>query len=261
MKALRELWNDGESTLGGWLSLPNSVTAEATARVGFDHVCIDAQHGVVSYSDIVAMVQAILLGGSRPIVRVPWNEAGKIGKVLDAGAHGVIVPMVNTVEEAKAAVRACRYAPEGARSYGPTAAGMRVDGAYADWARDNVVVIPMIETMQAVDNLDDILAVEGIHAIYVGPADLSLTLGLPPGNNDDSPAFVAALDAVVQACNKAGVIPGIHASGELAARRLAMGFRMVTVGTDLVAMKAGLQSDLAKASGSPENAQQSDGYS
>ncbi len=261
MKGLREIWNSGESTLGGWLSVPNTVTAEATARVGFDYVCIDAQHGVIDYSDVVGMVQATLLGKSVPIVRVPWNEPGIIGKVLDAGAHGVIVPMVNSVAEAEAAVRACRYAPDGARSYGPTAAGMRADGAYADWATDNAVVIPMIETVQAVVNLDQILAVEGVDAIYVGPADLSLTLGLPPGNNDDSPAFVEALTTIVAGCEKAGVVPGIHASGDLAARRMEMGFRMVTVGSDLVAMNAGLRSELAKARGSSGGSSKSDRYS
>lgn len=249
MKGVREIWNSGNSTLGGWLSIPNTVTAEATARVGFDYVCIDAQHGLIDYADVAGMVQAILLGGSRPIVRVPWNEPGIIGKVLDAGAHGVIVPMVNSVEDARAAVQACRYAPDGSRSYGPTAAKMRPDEDYTQWARDNVVVIPMIETVQAVENLDQILAVEGIDAIYVGPADLSLTLGLPPGNNDDTPAFVEALMTIVAGCEKASVVPGIHASGDLAARRLEMGFRMITVGSDLVAMNAGLRSELATARG------------
>jgi 4-hydroxy-2-oxoheptanedioate aldolase len=249
MKGLREMWNSGEPTLGGWLSVPSAVTAEATARVGFDYVCIDTQHGAIEYSDAVALVQAILLGGSRPIIRVPWNEPGIIGKMLDAGAHGVIVPMVNSVEEAEAAVRACRYTPDGARSFGPAMASMRADGAYVDWAADHVAVIPMIETTQAIAQLDDILAVPGIDAIYVGPADLSLTLGLPPKNNDDSPAFIEALETVVAGCKRAGIVPGIHSSGELTPKRLEMGFQMVTVCTDLLAMNLGLKSELAKARG------------
>ena len=102
------------------MSIPSPVSAEAVAHLGFDYVCIDAQHGGIDYSDCLPLIQAILLGGSRPIVRVPWNEPGVIGKMLDAGAHGVIVPMVNTVEEARAVVRACRYAPAGSRSYGPS---------------------------------------------------------------------------------------------------------------------------------------------
>ena len=121
---LRDRWRNGDTTLGGWLATPSSVMAEATARAGFDYVCVDTQHGAIEYSDAVGLIQAILLGGSSPIVRVPWNEPGIIGKMLDAGAHGVIVPMVNSVEEARAAVAAGRYAPHGTRSYGPSVAGL-----------------------------------------------------------------------------------------------------------------------------------------
>jgi 4-hydroxy-2-oxoheptanedioate aldolase len=244
---LRSRWHDGDTTLGGWLSIPSSVSAELTARAGFDYVCIDAQHGAIEYSDAVPMIQAILLGGSSPIVRVPWNEPGIIGKMLDAGAHGVIVPMVNSVAEAEAVVRACRYAPDGARSFGPGLAAPRVDAPYVDWARRHVAVIPMIETVQAIEVLDDILAVEGIDAVYVGPADLSLTLGLAPGNNDDEPSFSDALAAVVAACDRAGVVAGIHSTGSLTGRRVASGFRMVTVTTDSVAMRRGLDDEIARA--------------
>jgi len=244
MQGLRQTWNDGGETLGAWLAVPSTISAEATARAGFDYVCIDTQHGPIEYSDAVPMIQAILLGGSAPIVRVPWNEPGIIGKMLDAGAHGVIIPMVNTVAEAEAAVRACRYAPDGARSWGPTTVSMRTDVHYKQWAPDNVAVIPMIETTQAIANLDDILAVPGIDAVYVGPADLSLTLGLAPQNNDDEPAFIDALDTIVAACRRAGVVPGIHSSGVLTGTRRAAGFRMITVTTELLAMKNGLAAEL-----------------
>lgn len=247
MESLQDIWRGGGNALGGWLAIPSSVTAEATARAGFDYVCIDTQHGAIEYSDAVPMIQAILLGGSRPIVRVPWNEPGIIGKMLDAGAHGVIIPMVNSVTEAEAAVRSCRYSPAGSRSYGPGLAAPRVAGDYPAWAGENVAVIPMIETTQAVAALDDILEVEGIDAIYVGPADLSLTLGLPAGNNDDVPAFSEALATILAGCEKADVVPGIHASGALTRQRLISGFRMVTVTTDLVAMRNGLKTELAAA--------------
>ncbi|MEL6890821.1 MAG: aldolase/citrate lyase family protein [Actinomycetota bacterium] len=247
---LRDRWRAGRPTLGAWLSIPTPASAEATARVGFDYVCIDTQHGGVEYSDSVPMIQAILLGGSSPIVRVPWNEPGIIGKMLDAGAQGVIIPMVNSVEEAEAAARACRYVTHGgARSWGPGLAAPRVDGHYLDWARDHVACIPMIETTQAIAALDDILAVDGIDAVYVGPADLSLTLGLMPQNNDGAESFDDALATIVAACERAGVIPGIHASGTLTPRRLAAGFRMVTVTTDMLAMKLGLEQELAAARG------------
>jgi 4-hydroxy-2-oxoheptanedioate aldolase len=246
---LKARWRNGETTLGGWLSIPSTASAEIVTRSGFDYVCIDTQHGVIEYSDAVPMIQAILLGGSSPIVRVPWNEPGIIGKMLDAGAHGVIVPMVNSVAEAEAVVRSCRYAPDGARSFGPALAAPRVEGAYVDWARENVAVIPMIETVQAIEALDDILAVTGIDAVYVGPADLSLTLGLPPGNNDDTPSFDDALATVAAACDRAQVVAGIHSTGSLTARRVASGFRMVTVTSDAVAMRRGIDDEIARAAG------------
>ncbi len=248
MQTLRQRWNADQTTLGGWLSIPTSITAEATARSGFDYVCIDMQHGVIDYSDVPSMIQAILLADGCPIVRVPWNEPGVIGKVLDAGAHGVIIPMVNTVAEAEAAVRACRYAPDGARSSGPILAQPRVDGGdYLEWARENVVCIPMIETVEAVGNVDAILAVPGIDAIYVGPADLSISLGLAPGNNDNEARFTDALTTVVDACRKAGIVAGIHSTGDLTPKRLAAGFTMVTVTSDGVAMRLGLAAELAEA--------------
>ena len=219
------------------------------SRVGFDYVCVDTQHGNIEYQMAVEMIRAIEYAGTTPIVRVPWNEPGIIGKLLDAGAHGVIIPMVNTVEEARAAVRACRYAPDGARSSGPTLVQMRTDRPYFEWAQDNVACIPMIETVQAVENIDAILEVPGIDAIYVGPSDLSITLGLGPGNHDESAAFTDALDVISAACARAGVVAGIHATGALTPDRLRRGYRMVTVTGDLQAMKVGLGAELAQARG------------
>ena len=245
---LRELWADQQPTFGAWLSIASTASAEATARVGFDYVCADNQHGAMDYQATVGIVQGVLLGGSRPIARVPWNEPGIIGKMLDAGAEGVVVPMVNTVAEAEAVVRACRYPPLGARSYGPVLAGIR-SGEYAAGANANVAVIPMIETVQALQNIDDILAVPGVDAIYVGPADLSLSLGLAPGNNDDRAEFTEALLTITAACRRAGVVPGIHASGALAERRLQQGFQMITTSADLLAMRTRMGEELAQARG------------
>jgi 4-hydroxy-2-oxoheptanedioate aldolase len=246
MTTLRALWAGGGHALGAWLTVPSVVSAEATARTGFDYVCADLQHGALDYHDAVGLFQAVVAGGSRPIARVPWNEPGVIGKVLDAGAGGIIVPMVNSAEEAAAAVRAGRYPPDGARSWGPTVVGMRTAGGTAD-ANAAVAIIPMIETADALRRLDDILAVPGVDAIYVGPADLSLSLGLPPGNNDGAAAFDDALTAIAAGCRRHGVVAGIHASGALAARRLEQGFAMITVAADLLAMRAGLTAELAAA--------------
>ena len=155
--SLRQRWADGQETLGAWLTLANTHSAEAVASMGFAYVCVDTQHGAVDYQVTVELIRAIEHAGSTPIVRVPWNEPGIIGKMLDAGAEGVIIPMVNTVAEAEAAVAACRYAPHGgSRSFGPTVVANRHDD-YVTWARDHVAVIPMIETEQAVSNLADIL--------------------------------------------------------------------------------------------------------
>ena len=239
MTSLKDLWSSGAQTVGAWLSIPSSVCAEVAARSGFDYVCVDTQHGPLDYQATVSLLQGIELGGSNSLVRVPWNEPGVIGKMLDAGSQGVIVPMVNTAAEAEAVVRACRYAPNGARSYGPTVVGLRHDD-YVAWAIDHVAVIPMIETVEAVRNIDDILAVPGIDAVYVGPADLSLTLGLAPRNNDDSPLFTDALRRVVAACRNAGVVAGAHCVGGVAQRRAEQGFQMLTVSSDIAAMRQGM---------------------
>jgi 4-hydroxy-2-oxoheptanedioate aldolase len=248
MDTLRTQWNEGRDTLGVWLTIPSVISAEAVARVGYDYVCIDNQHGVNDYQQTVAMAQAILLGGGTPICRVPWNEPGIIGKMLDAGIEGVIVPMVNSAAQAEAVVRAGRYAPMGARSFGPVVAGMRRSNHF-DWAGDGIALIPMIETVEAIANLDEILAVPGFDAIYVGPADLSITLGLKPGNNDGSPAFDDALTTIVAGCRKAGIVPGCHATAALVERRLEQGFRMITVTSDSLAMRSSLVTDLTTARG------------
>ena len=240
---LRERWESGQIAIGGWLIIPSSVSAEVLGAVDFDYVNVDLQHGLVDYSNLVPMLQAIQLGTPTPTVRVPWNEPGIIGKVLDAGAMGVIVPMVNSREECEAAVQATRYAPAGHRSFGPTRVGA-VEGAdYFDRANTDVACIPMVETAQAVERIDDILSVDGVEAIYVGPADLAISLGLPDGTDDA--AFNDVLDTIVAACNRHGVVPGIHATAKLVAERSERGFRMITLGADLVALRGAVANDLA----------------
>ncbi len=247
METLRDQFRAGSTSLGGWLSIPHGLSAELMARAGVDYVCIDMQHGAIDYSDVPPLIQAILLADVTPIVRVPWNEPGIIGKVLDAGAHGVIIPMVNSVEEAEAAVRACRYAPAGSRSSGPILAQPRVDGSYVDWAAEHVACIPMIETTQAVAALDDILAVSGIDAIYVGPSDLSITLGLGPGNNDGEPSFDEALQTIADTAARHDIPAGIHSTGGLTPKHIATGYRMITVTSDSVALRVGIDVEMEKA--------------
>jgi 4-hydroxy-2-oxoheptanedioate aldolase len=244
--SLRSIWSSGAPTFGAWLSIPSSVSAEAVARCDFDYVCIDGQHGAVDYQRCVEMIQGIVLAGNVPLVRVPWNEPGVIGRMLDAGAEGVIVPMVNSAAEAAALVHAARYPPEGMRSYGPVMVGMRVGNVIED-ARARIAVIPMIETRAAVERIDEILAVPGIDAIYVGPADLSLSLGLPPQNNDGEAAFDDALATIVAACRRHGVVPGMHTVASLVARRLEQGFQLLTVAAELPILRAAMTADLTTA--------------
>jgi 4-hydroxy-2-oxoheptanedioate aldolase len=241
-------WRAGEPTFGTWLSIPSSVSAEVMARQGFDWICIDMQHGMIDYVDAVPMLQAISQTDCIPFVRVPWNDFGIIGKILDAGAMGVIIPMVNSVEEAKLAASACRYFPDGARSFGPIRAAYYAGADYFAHANTEVACIPMIETRQAVERIDDILSVPGITAVYVGPADLSITLGLPPRMDNDG-EFVPALERIVASCQSHGVIPGIHSASALAEKRVAGGFKMITVSGDLGGMAAGAAADLRVARG------------
>ena len=247
MSKLRDKWASGDAAMGCWLSLSDTVSTEAVGRLGFDYTCVDMQHGLADYSDAVTMLQVLQPGDTTPVLRVPWNEQGIIGRALDAGAMGIIIPMVNTVAQAEAAVAACRYAPAGSRSFGPARAMMQEGRDYFGRANTEVACIPMIETEEALANLDDILKVPGVDAVYVGPADLSVSHGLPPGNNDGNEVFDSALATIVAACRNQGIVPGIHASASLAARRVEQGFRMITVSSDLMALQKGAAEDLAMA--------------
>jgi 4-hydroxy-2-oxoheptanedioate aldolase len=256
---LKQCWRDGGTALGAWISLRDPLLAEVAAAAGYDYVCIDMQHGMSDYSDATTHLHAMAGLPTVPIVRVPWNEQGIIGRVLDAGALGVIIPMVNSPEEARRAVAACRYAPDGTRSFGPLGASTRHGGGYFGGANDVVACIPMIETRQAVENVDEILSVPGIDAAYIGPADLSLTYGLAPAVDQEGEPFDGALATVVAACQRHGVIPGIHANANLAAKRHAAGFRMITVGMDASAATAALRADITTArDGVDGSAQRSD---
>jgi 4-hydroxy-2-oxoheptanedioate aldolase len=241
---VKRAWREGKTTFGAWLSLPSSFSAEVMAHQGFDWLCIDMQHGVIDYQMAVSMLQAISTKDPVPFVRVPWNEPGIIGKMLDAGAYGIIIPMVNSRAEAEAAVGACRYAPAGYRSFGPVRAAYYAGTDYFAHANDEVACIPMIETATAIAGLADIMTVPGIDAVYVGPADLSITLGLAPGMDNTDPSFDDALQAVVAACGRHGITPGIHSTAAIAPKRLEQGFRMITVSSDTGSMASAAAGDL-----------------
>jgi 4-hydroxy-2-oxoheptanedioate aldolase len=244
--SLRAIWARQGTALGGWLTVPSSFSAEIMAHSGFDWVCVDMQHGLIDYSEMVHMLQGISSTDTVPLVRVPRNEPGIIGKSLDAGAWGVIVPMVNTREEAQAAVAACRYAPDGIRSYGPLRANYYAGFDYFARANREIMCIVMVETQVAVANVEDIVSVPGVDAVYMGPADLSVTLGLPPGPDQPDKSFNDALEKVVDACRRHDVIPGSAGNAQTAVKRLQQGFRLVEVASDAGLLGLGAGNALAQ---------------
>jgi 4-hydroxy-2-oxoheptanedioate aldolase len=252
---LRTLWQNDQTAVNGWLAIGNSFSAEVMAHQGWDTLTIDLQHGVIDYAAMVPMLQAISTTPTVPIVRVPWLEPGILMKSLDAGAYGVICPMVNTREDAQKFVAWTNYAPKGTRSFGPIRALLYGGADYAAQANDTVVRFAMIETAQALDNLDAILSVEGLDAIYIGPSDLSLALGCRPVFDDVDPPVAQAIDHILERARAHGVQAGVHngiAEGALA--RSAKGFRFVTIGSDARLMAAGSQQVLAKMRAAPAKA-------
>jgi 4-hydroxy-2-oxoheptanedioate aldolase len=230
---LRTIWSEGGTVVNGWLHVPSSFSAEVMAHAGWDSLTIDMQHGPVDYESLVPMLQAISTTDTVPAVRVLWNDPGLIMRVLDAGSYAVICPLINTREDAEAFVGACRYPPEGYRSFGPYRATIYGGQDYAKHANETVVSMAMIETRQALDNLEDILGVEGLDAIFVGPSDLGQSLGHGPGMDRDEPAVVAAFDRVLAAAREHGLPVGIFTgSPEYASRMVEKGFRFVTISSD-----------------------------
>jgi 4-hydroxy-2-oxoheptanedioate aldolase len=213
---------------GAWCNVPAPLNAEILSAAGFDFLIIDCQHGGVDYSDLLTMLQAMGRSATTPIVRVPGNDPFWIGKALDAGAQGIIVPMVNTRDDAERAVRACRHFPDGNRSWGPLRSRMFL-GTNVPHINQEVMCLVMIETEEGIANADAICSVEGVDGVFIGPADLGLTLGVAPGSTDGMERVDAAIDVVLKACQSAGIIPGIARGAEFVER----GFRLVTVTGDL----------------------------
>lgn len=239
---LRDLWKEDKTIVNGWLAIANSFSAETMAHQGWDSLTIDLQHGLVDYQAMVTMLQAISTTETVPIVRVPWLEPGILMKSLDAGAYGVICPMVNTREDAQKFVAWTSYAPLGTRSFGPTRALLYAGADYPQHANDTVVRFAMIETRQALDNLDAIMSVEGLDAVYVGPSDLSLALGCRPVFDDVDAPVAQAIEHILERATAHGLRAGIHNGNPEGARmRSDKGFRFVTVGSDARLMAAGAQ--------------------
>ena len=213
---------------------PNGFSTEIMAQAGWDSVTVDMQHGLHDYLSMVQCLQPMTAHPVTSLVRVPWNEPGIIGKTLDAGAWGVICPMVNNRKEAEALVSACLYPPEGKRSFGPVRAALYGGaGAYQDTANQRILVIPMIETKEAIDNFEDILDVPGISGVYVGPSDLGVSLGHGPAVDREDPFFLEIYRKLIEATSQRGQFAGLHTGRpEYAARMVKMGFKLTTVSYD-----------------------------
>jgi 4-hydroxy-2-oxoheptanedioate aldolase len=233
---LKRKWADGQATINGWLSIGNAFTAEIMAEQGYDSLTVDIQHGFLDYGDAKGMLQAMRASGVVPMARVPWLDPGIIMKVLDAGAYGVICPMVNTADEAAALVAAMRYPPEGSRSFGPTRANISAGGGYAAEANANMLAFAMIETAEAVANVEAICATPGLDGVYIGPADLTLgvTEGrLAPGFDREEPELVEIIKRILGAAKAAGLRAGLHCgSPAYAAKAIGWGFDMTTISGD-----------------------------
>lgn len=249
---IRNLWREDKAVVNGWLAIPSTFSAETMAHQGWDSLTIDMQHGVVDYQMAVNMLTAVSTTNTVPMVRVPWLDPGIIMKSLDAGAYAVICPMINSRAEAEKLVSYIRYAPRGVRSFGPIRALLYGGADYPAKANDTVIPFAMIETKQALENLDDILSVEGLDAIYVGPADLSLTLGCTPKFDQEERPVVEAIDYIIAKAKQHGVFAGIHnGTPEYAQRMIAKGFRFVTIASDTRLMAAGAQQTLTKMRAGP----------
>lgn len=238
---LIEAWKSGKKTINGWLGIPSSVSAEAMAQGGWDSITVDCQHGPIDFQAGVSCFQAIASYPVTPMARVPWLEPGIIMKMLDAGAYGIICPMINTKEQAEAFASYGRYAPRGQRSMGPNRAVQYGGADYAQHANDEICLFAMIETRQALGNLDQILAVPGIDGVYVGPSDLSVSMGKPPTLDPSDPEVVAAIDEIARKTRAKGLIAGVHTDGvKTAAKRFDKGYQLCTLLNDarMMAMSA-----------------------
>ncbi|MDR5781564.1 aldolase/citrate lyase family protein [Caballeronia sp. LZ065] len=233
--------------INGWMSIPDTFANRLFARGGWDSVTLDAQHGLFDHATIVASLQALSDARPRRLVRVPRNEAGYIGKVLDASADGIIAPMINSADEARALADACWYPPKGRRSFGPVLAALRTGGLpYQKGPAQAIEVLAMIETREALDAVDDIAAVDGITGLFVGPSDLALALGLEPGQDREEALLLDAYRRIIGAAKRAGKTVGIYCASPGYARKMAeLGFSMVTVISDAALLSRAAAADCA----------------
>ena len=250
LNPLKQAWAEDRTAFGLWSVIPSSFSAEIFAKTGVDYVCVDQQHGVVGYDSMVPMFQAIQAEGSAPITRVLSNDPFLIMKALDAGAWGVIVPLVNSAEDAARAASACRYPPQGIRSFGPVRAAGVIGSRDPERLGGEVLCLVMVETRDALERVDEIANTPGVDGIYIGPADLALSLGLPPTLEIQEGEHAEAVGRIREACHRNGIAAGIHCpSGEWARKHTETGFDLVTVATDATLLRGAALHELTVARG------------
>ncbi|MCG8511282.1 MAG: aldolase/citrate lyase family protein [Rhodospirillales bacterium] len=243
---VRTAWAEGRGAITAWLTIANSYSAELHAAEDFDAITVDVQHGMVNYQQAYEMMQAISTGSPAPFARVPWNDPAAIMKMLDGGAYGIVCPMINSREECERFVGACRYAPTGYRSFGPARGLLHGGPDYFEHANETIVTLAMIETRQALDNLDEIVAVDGLDAVYIGPNDLAISLGYPPAGEPEAQEVIDAVGTIFEKSKKAGVRAGIHVpSGDSARRRVDEGFDFCAIANDAKLLTAAAQREIA----------------
>lgn len=230
---LKQIWKNGGTVTSGWLHIPNTWTAELMANAGWDAVTVDMQHGLHSIETAIQMMQAISTTDTVPLARCNWNEPGGIMRLLDGGAYGIICPMINSGEECKAFVGACRYPPLGYRSFGPTRGRVYGGADYGDHANDEILTIAMIESKEAVENIDAILSVESLDAIFIGSGDLKLSLTGKSGHGNNPQIFQDAVQTILVSCKKHNIIPGIWcATVKDAHQMMKKGFQFIALKSD-----------------------------
>ena len=231
-----------EPIINGWLSIPNSFTAEAMSKMGWDSITIDLQHGQNDYATSLAMLQAISNSSAIPFARVPWNEPGIIMKMLDLGVMGIIAPMINTKKECEEFISYCHYPPMGQRSFGPMRAQLIYGSDYYEYANDEIISLAMIETKEAVDNIEDILSVPNLTGVYIGPGDMSSSYGLKPTFDVRDETVFSKIKMIVKKAKEYGKIAGIHNGTTAYAKEMIdLGYQFVTVSSDFRSMSAHAQ--------------------
>ena len=247
---LKQLWAEGKPTINGWCSIGNAFTAEIMAAQGYDSLTVDVQHGALDYSSLLPMLQAMRASGVTPLARAPWLEPGIIMKALDAGAYGIICPMVSNADQAAEFVSYMRYPPLGQRSFGPTRVSFAAGADYGAKANGEMLALAMIETAEGMANLQAIAATPGLDGLYVGPADLTLGLAqgrLPAGFDREEPEMIDALKQILAACKANGLRAALHCgTPDYAARAIAWGFDMTTVSGDSRLLAAAAGASVAK---------------